>query len=79
MCSGRLIRVERPATAFPATNNINALNGFVSQMLYDRDSRRDSIMVAVWNEQLAPDDIEDPELVCLSSLPEAARVPCDPV
>ena len=54
-------------------------NGFVSQMLYDRDSRRDSIMVAVWNERLDPDDIEDPELVCLSSLPEAARLPCDPV
>ena len=53
--------------------------GFVSQMLYDRDSRRDSSMVAVWNERLDPDDIEDPELVCLSSLPEAARLPCDPV
>ena len=54
-------------------------NGFVSQMVYDRDSRRDSITVAVWNERLDPDDMEDPEPVCLSSLPEAARLPCDPV
>ena len=31
--------------------------GFVSQMVYDRDSQRDSSMVAVWNERLDPDDI----------------------
>ena len=52
---------------------------FVSQMVHDRDPRRDSIMVAVWNERLDPDDMEDPEPVCLSSLLEAARLPCDPV
>ena len=44
-----------------------------------RAIERDSIMVAVWNEWLAPDDIEDPEPVCLSSSPEAARLSCDPV
>ena len=69
---------EADSEVFEARINIYK-DGFVSQMVYDRDSRRDSIMVAVWNERLDPDDMEDPEPVCLSSLPEAARLPCDPV